>query len=52
MVQSFYCGWLGNGLIFKDTTAGSLLELGEPVSNALMPLQASEDQWKDEAQIL
>ena len=32
------------GLIFKDTIAGSLLELGEPGRNALTPLQASEDQ--------
>lgn len=52
MVQSFSCEWLGNGLIFKDITVGSLLELGKPVSNALTPLQASEDQWKDQAQIL
>lgn len=44
MLQSFSCGWWGMGFIFKDTIAVCLLELGEPGRNALIPLQASEDQ--------
>lgn len=47
----FLVGGWEMGLIFKDTIAGSFLELGDPGRIALTPLEASEDQQKDGGQV-